>query len=104
MYREAVVELEFPGGRLPVKGLQCPSCGNEVVSAGAIERITATARELGLLGIDHARRRKLRRTGTSISVTLDPELLALIAPGAKVGDKVTVGRLGNKIVIERAEG
>lgn len=96
--------LQFPYGDLPVEGLRCPTCGEELLVGGEVDAMTAKARALGLLGLEHSSSRKLRRTGTSISVTLDPELLALIAPGAKAGDRVTVGRLGNRIVIEPVEG
>jgi antitoxin component of MazEF toxin-antitoxin module len=43
--------------------------------------------------------RKLLKTGNSIAVSLDPDLLQEILPGAEPGTAVKVGRQGDRIVI-----
>lgn len=57
------------------------------------------AYRLGLFGIENAQLRKLLKTGTSIAVTLDPELIRDVLHGAKPGQAVKVGKEGGKIVI-----
>lgn len=84
-----------------MEGLRCPACGDEVIPGHKISLLNETARQLGLFGAEHVSRRRLRRTGTSISVSLDPELLQRLAPGTTAGDEVLVGLQGNKIVIQR---
>lgn len=60
------------------------------------------AHDLGLFGMERASKRKLRQVGSSLSVTLDPELLNEIVPGARAGDEVEVGLEGGKLVIRKA--
>jgi len=95
----AVVDLEYPGGTLPAEGYRCPRCGHELFDAEQVEQAQKRARELGLHGIERSSRRKLRQVGSSLSVTLDPELLRELFPHAKAGDEVEVGREGSRIVI-----
>jgi hypothetical protein len=93
--------VRFPVGSLPARGFRCPRCGEAILLAAEAEALEAMARRLGLYGVEDRRRRKLLRTGGSLAVTLDPELLraALGAPGA--GATVEVGRQGDSIVIRR---
>lgn len=98
----AILAVHFPLGKLPALGWRCPACGEESFSAPTVAEAQATARKLGLFGIEHPRRRKLQRSGTSVVVTLDPTLLAEALGGAVVGDEVEVGRLGDAIVVRRA--
>lgn len=96
----AILSVHFPEGSLPAKGFRCPVCASErVLNLPALQQL---ARKLGFYGIEHASKRTLQRTGTSITVTLDPDLLREVVPDAKPGTKVTVGRQGDAIVI-RAE-
>lgn len=97
----ALVDVQFPRGKIPVKGWRCPECGESVFSAQQADAAQRMARELGLFGPERASRRKLQRSGTSIVVTLDPALLEEALGGASVGDEVEVGRLGDAIIIRR---
>lgn len=96
----AILGVHFPEGELPAKGFRCPVCSSDLVlDLPALQQL---ARRLGLYGVEHASRRKLQRTGTSITVTLDPDLLREVVPGARPGTVVTVGRQGDAIVIRAA--
>lgn len=97
----AILSVHFPEGDLPAKGFRCRICGSERVLD--LPMIQQLARKLGLYGLEHASKRKLQRTGTSsITVTLDPDLLKEVVPNAKPGTTVTVGRQGDAIVIRAA--
>lgn len=72
--------------------------------AADAEALEVLARRLGLYGIEDRRRRKLLRTGGSLAVTLDPELLREALGGPAAGTTVEVGRQGDRIVIRRAGG
>lgn len=98
----AILKIRFPLGSLPVRGFRCPVCGSESLLASEAQEAQDLARELGLFSVTNRRRRKLLRTGNSIAVSLDPELLREVLPGRKPGDAVFVGRMGDRIVIERA--
>lgn len=93
----AILSVHFPEGDLPAKGFRCPVCSSE--RALNLPVLQQLARKLGLYGLEHATERTLQRTGSSITVTLDPELLREVVPNAKPGTKVTVGRQGDAIVI-----
>lgn len=96
----AILSVHFPEGDLPAKGFRCPICGSErVLNLPAIQQL---ARKLGLYGIENVSKRKLQRTGTSITVTLDPGLLREVVPNARPGTTVAVGRQGDSIVIRAA--
>ncbi len=96
----AILSVHFPDGDLPAKGFRCTVCSSErVLNLPALQQL---ARKLGLYGVEHASKRTLQRTGSSITVTLDPDLLREVVPGAKPGTKVTVGRQGDAIVIRAA--
>jgi DNA-binding MarR family transcriptional regulator len=97
----AVIDVQFPRGALPVAGYRCPEDGEEMFDGEAVQRAQERARELGLFGAERVTRRKLRQVGSSLSVTLDPEVLEKILPGAKPGDEVEVGLEGDKIVVRR---
>jgi hypothetical protein len=70
--------------------------------AERVAEAQALAHKLGLFGIENAQTRKLLRTGTSVAVTLDPDLLRDVLGSAKPGQMVKVGKEGNKIVITSA--
>lgn len=101
--RPATFLCEFPLGELPAEGHRCPKCGEEVMSLHESERLQRQAKRLGLYGIVKARRRKLQRTGNSVTVSLDPELLRDVLKGAGPGTVVEVGRMGENIVVRLAE-
>lgn len=96
---QAIVKIRFPLGALPVRGLRCPVCGEERIPAGEAEEAQRLAGKLGLFGLQNMHTRKLLKTGNSIAVSLDPDLLHEILPGAEPGTVVKVGRQGDKIVI-----
>jgi hypothetical protein len=97
---EAVeVEVRYPEGILVQSGFRCPRCGEEAFSAEQVTAGQAEARRLGLFGIENASTRKLQRTGSSVTVSLDPELLRDVLGRAKPGTKVRVGRHGDHIAI-----
>lgn len=100
--RPAVVEVEFPRGRLPAEGFRCPECGEEAFLS--VDPILDEAQRLGLLDMGKPKRRKLQRTGNSVTVSLDRELLEDVLGGAGPGDTVEVGRQGDHIAIRRAKG
>lgn len=96
----AILNVHFPEGDLPARGFRCPICASErLLNLPALQQL---ARKIGLYGVEHASTRTLQRTGSSITVTLDPELLREIVPNAKPGTKVTVGLQGDGIVIRAA--
>lgn len=101
--RHAVVELRYPVGIVPVKGFRCPVCGEEEMPLAEVGRAQRLAAELGLYGIEHARERRLQRTGNSVTVSLDPFLLKEVLGGAGPGTVVQVGKQGDRIVITAAE-
>jgi hypothetical protein len=98
---ETILSLQYPKGRVPARGFRCPTCGEEVLLLEDASEARRTAENLGLFGVENARRRKLQKTGNSITVSLDPELLRSALLDAKPGDQVSVGRQGNRIVITR---
>lgn len=95
----ANVEMRYPEGILVSPGFKCPRCGEEAFAADQVERGQSEARRLGLFGIENATTRTLQRTGTSVTVSLDPELLRDVLRRAKPGSKVKVGRHGDHIAI-----
>lgn len=99
MMEPATFEVRFPLGKLPVRGFRCPICGEEALTGTQAKALDELARRLGLFGIEDKHRRKLLRTGNSIAVSLDPELVRDVLHGAKPGAEVFVGRQGDKIVI-----
>ncbi len=96
----AEVEMRYPEGILLSPGFKCPQCGEEAFAADQVERGQAEARRLGLFGIENATTRTLQRTGTSVTVSLDPDLLRDVLRRAKPGTKVRVGRHGDHIAIQ----
>lgn len=96
----AILRLQLPVGSLPVKGMRCPVCGEEMISARDLADARAEAERLGLMGPRQTMRRKVTRNGTSTSVNLPPEMLSHI--GAKAGSEVDVSLVGDSIVIRRA--
>lgn len=98
---EAVVEVRFPLGTLPCRGYRCPTCGREDVLGSDAGDLQELARRLGLFGPERRSRRKLMRTGGSIAVTLDPELLRSVLGHARAGAVVEVGLEGERIVIRK---
>lgn len=98
----AILECHFPRGKLPGHGFKCPLCGEEVLLAEEVGRLQVEGHRLGLYGLENAQRRKLLRTGNSVTVSLDPELLREVLGNRKPGDWVRVGREGGRIVIEPA--
>lgn len=96
----AILTVHFPEGDLPAKGFRCPVCAAERLLD--LPALQAVARRMGLYGLENASKRKLQRTGTSITVTLDPALLREVLPDADVGTTVLVGRQGDSIVIRAA--
>lgn len=95
----AEVEMRYPEGVLVSPGFRCPRCGEEAFSGDQVERGQAEARRLGLFGLENATTRTLQRTGTSVTVSLDPDLLRDVLQRAKPGTKVRVGRHGDHIAI-----
>lgn len=100
---EVVLRFNYPRGSLPARGFRCASCGHESLRAEDVEALQQLARTLGMYGIDRMQTRRLLRTGGSLAVTLDPELLKEVIGDAKAGTQVKVGREGNRIVIEAAD-
>lgn len=96
----AEVETRYPEGILVQPGFRCPKCGEEAFTADQVKTSQAEARRLGLFGIENSSTRKLQRTGTSVTVSLDPELLRDVLGRAKPGTKVRVGRHGSHIAIQ----
>lgn len=96
----AEVETRFPEGILVSPGFRCPRCGEEAFTADQVERTQAEARRMGLFGIESATTRKLQRTGSSVTVTLDADLLRDVLRRAKPGTKVRVGRHGDHVAIQ----
>lgn len=96
----AEIEARYPGGILVSAGFRCPRCGDEAFTADQVERDQKEARRLGLFGIEQATTRTLQRTGTSVTVSLDPVLLRDVLRHAKPGTKVKVGRHGDHVAIE----
>lgn len=95
----AILKIRFPLGSLPVRGFRCPVCREERLPAQEAEEAQGLAHKLGLYGVEQATTRKLLKTGNSIAVSLDPELLEQILPGAQPGTAVKVGRQGDRIVV-----
>ena len=98
---EVVLRVRFPRGPVAVRGFGGAACGEEIILGRGVEKAEQDASALGLFGLEQAGRRKLLRAGNSLAVSLDPELLAEILPGAKPGMEVRVGRVGRRIVIEQ---
>jgi len=98
-----ILEMHFPRGKLPGEGFRCPTCGEEALLAEEVARLQKEAHRLGLYGLEDAQLRKLLRTGNSIAVSLDPNLIRQVLGDRKPGDAVRVGREGRRIVIEPAE-
>lgn len=97
----ALLSVRFPEGTLPAKGFRCPTCGEERLTATESERISTLGRKLGLYGVEQRRTRKLLKTGGSLAVTLDPEMLRDVLGEVRAGTSVEVGRQGDAIVIRR---
>src|SRR5687767_352934 len=70
--RDAILRTHFPAGSLPVRGFRCDMCGDEVIAASDAQEAQDLARTLGLFGLQQAQTRKLRMTGNSLAVSLDP--------------------------------
>lgn len=68
------------------------------------DRLRKEAHRIGLFGMEQKRRRKLQRTGNSVTVSLDPEMLRDVLKGAGPGTVVEVGRVGDHIEVRLAEG
>lgn len=96
---EAIVEIHFPLGSLPVKGFRCPSCHSERILGEHLKAAEKLAHRLGLYGLENEQVRKLQQTGGSLAVTLDPAWLREMLGAAKAGQPVRVGKQGNKIVV-----
>lgn len=97
--QEAILQMHYPNGTLPVKGYRCPACGNERLLADSAQEAHDTAERIGLLGLESAQTRKLLKTGNSLAVSLDPAWVKEVLLDAKPGTPVRVGRQGNRIVI-----
>ena len=97
---EVVVRFHYPRGWLPARGFRCKVCGNELLTGPDVDNLQALAKTLGMYGLETSKTRRLVRTGGSLAVTLDPELLRQVVGDAKAGTTVRVGRVGNQIVIE----
>lgn len=99
----AIVVVNYPGGTLPVEGFRCPVCGEELFTGDQVAESQRRAEELGLFGPRRVSRRKLRQVGSSLSVTLDRDILRELLPDAKAGDEVEIGLEGDKIVIRAVD-
>lgn len=95
----AILKVRFPLGWLPARGYRCPVCGEEELALSEAHVLDELAHRLGLFGVEQRQRRKLQRTGNSVTVSLDPRLLEEALRGAGPGDMVEVGRQGDRIVI-----
>lgn len=100
MMEETILRVRFPKGQLPARGFRCPVCHDERLLLEEAHHLDELAHELGLFGVENQHRRKLLRTGNSLAVTIDPDLIRDILDGATAGEEVRVGRMGRKIVIE----
>lgn len=97
----AILEVRFPRGVLPAKGYRCPRCGREVLLGADAAELQELGHRLGLFGPERKSRRRLMKTGGSIAVTLDPELLRSVLGHARAGAVVEVGLEGERIVIRK---
>lgn len=99
---EAILKVHFPIGSMPVRGYRCPVCGDERLLGAEAAKAQKAAHKLGLFGLEQTQLRKLLKTGNSVAVSLDPELVRDVLGGLEPGGTVRIGRLGNRIVIEAA--
>jgi hypothetical protein len=100
---EAILKMHYPLGVLPGRGFVCPVCKEERFLAADLEQMQELAHTLGLFGLQGVQQRTLLRTGNSLAVSIDPDLLRDVLGNPNAGDKVRVGRQGNRIVIESAD-
>lgn len=98
----AIIEMDYPRGKLPVEGMRCAVCGEEWLWAEQVHNARLQAERLGLYGPTRSGKRKLHRSGTSVVVSLDPALLREALGGAQPGDEVEVSQQGDAVVIRRA--
>lgn len=101
--KEVILKVHFPLGTLPVRGFACQACGEEVFLGSDAAEAQDLAHRLGLFGLENKRSRKLRRTGNSLAVTLDSDLVKQVLGPAAEGKSVFVGSQGKRIVIEAAD-
>ncbi|MEA3198940.1 MAG: hypothetical protein QOE90_368 [Thermoplasmata archaeon] len=100
----ALIEMDYPRGKMPAEGMRCPVCGEEAFWAEQVHHARRLAERLGLYGPTRSSKRKLHRSGTSVVVSLDPTLLREALGGAQPGDEVEVSQQGDAVVIRRASG
>lgn len=94
-----ILSLRFPEGTLPVRGYRCPRCGEERLLGTTLKDAQSLAERLGLFGLQDVQRRKILQIGNSMGVSIDPELLRDIIPGAGVGTEVLIGKKGDAIAL-----
>lgn len=99
----AILRLNYPEGSLPVRGFRCGQCGDDAILAADGADNRHMAEELGLFGPTDLRSRKILQTGSSIAVSIDPQLAREVLGDVRPGDAVVMGRRGRWIVIGPAE-
>ncbi len=65
---EAILNIRYPKGTLPVRGFICPKCGYEVISFEDAKAASETAERLGLLEPEGTITRKITRSGGQLAV------------------------------------
>lgn len=71
---EAILNIRYPKGTLPVRGFICPKCGYEVISFEDAKDASETAEKLGLLEPEGVLTRKITRSGNQLAVYIPKDI------------------------------
>ena len=69
----SILDIHFPVGTLPVKGLKCSRCGDELILPDEARRGQELAEKLGLYGAVNPLTRKITKCGTNLAIYIPKE-------------------------------
>ena len=71
---EAILNIRYPKGTLPVRGFICPKCGYEVISFEDAKNASETAERLGLIELEGAITREITKSGDQLAVYIPKDI------------------------------
>lgn len=93
---------EIDGYTFVERGRRCTSCGEEFIPEEESQRMLKVARRLGLWGEPLKLHRKLSRSGRGTVLRIPSDIERSL--DIKGNEKVTISKVGRKIIVEIQEG
>ena len=94
---EAILNIRYPKGTLPVRGFICPKCGYEVISFEDAKNASETAERLGLIEPEGAITREITKSGDQLAVYIPKDIEREF--DLRQGTKVRIYAKHNEIIL-----